>query len=75
MKIKLKKETIIGLAFILLVISNYFAFYRGIRQANLECIDFNVMSIIDNTNTITICALLYITSLWLCHKLKPNKSN
>lgn len=75
MKIKLKKETIIGLAFILLVISNYFAFYRGIRQANLECIDFNVMSIIDNTITITICALLSITSLWLWHKLKPNKSN
>ena len=75
MKIKLNKEGIIGLAIILLIISNYFAFYRGKRQANLECIDFNVMSIIDNTITITICALLSITSLWLWHISKPNKSN
>ncbi|TCK66848.1 hypothetical protein DFQ05_2133 [Winogradskyella wandonensis] len=58
LKMKLKKKLWISFAVLFFILSNYTAFYRAKRQAYLECIDFNVLSIIDNTITFGICFTL-----------------
>ena len=56
------------LAYLLIVTSVGFAFYRGKRQAHLDCIDFNVLPIIANSITIVVCAILLVFGLVLLKK-------
>ncbi|GGI57019.1 hypothetical protein [Winogradskyella haliclonae] len=72
MKSKLKLKQISG--YILIFSTLCFAFYRGKKQAQLECIDFNILPIIDNTITITICTILSLVGIWLMTKSKLYKT-
>ena len=56
------------LAYLFIVISVCFAFYRGKRQAYLDCIDFNVLPIIANSITIIVCTILIVLGLILLKK-------
>ena len=56
------------LAYLFIVSAVIFAFYRGKRQAHLDCIDFNVLPIIANSITFIICAILIIFALILLKK-------
>ena len=56
------------LAYLLIVLAVGFAFYRGKRQAHLDCIDFNVLPIVANSITIIVCAILIILALVILKK-------
>jgi len=56
------------LGYILMFASLYYAFYRGKKQGELDCIDFNVLPVIANTITIIVCIILMITGVFLLKK-------
>ena len=62
---KMKKK----FGYILIFLSICFAFFRGKRQGKLDCIDFNVLSIFDNTITIIVCLSLMIVGTILIKKI------
>jgi hypothetical protein len=53
------------LGYILILASLYFSFYRGKREGELECIDFNVLPFIANSITIIVCITLIIVGIAL----------
>lgn len=59
-------KKIFGYTFILT--SLVFAFFRGKRQGELDCIDFNVLPMIGNTITVLVCIGLTVFGLFLIKK-------
>ncbi|RKE98121.1 hypothetical protein BXY80_0194 [Ichthyenterobacterium magnum] len=60
--------------YILILLSIYFAFFRGKRQGKLDCIDFNVLSIVDNAITIIVClSLMIVGSILIKRKFNSIK--
>lgn len=53
------------LGYLLIFASIFVAFYRGKRQGELDCIDFNVLPIIANSITIIVCVLLVVIGAYL----------
>ena len=53
------------LGYLLIFASIFVAFYRGKRQGELDCIDFNVLPIIANSITIIVCVLLVVIGTYL----------
>jgi len=56
------------LGYVIILASSFFAFYRGKRQGELECIDFNILPIVANTITIIVCIILMIVGVFLFKK-------
>lgn len=64
------------IGYLFIVASVSLAYYRGKRQAYLDCIDFNVMPFITNGVTLLICASLIVTGVFLIEKrLKEHYKN
>ncbi len=55
-------------AYLLITSAVIFAFFRGKKQAELTCIDFNVLPFVGNTITIVVCAILIIVALIILQK-------
>lgn len=53
------------LGYLFIFASIFFAFYRGKRQGELDCIDFNILPIIANATTIIVCVLLVVIGAYL----------
>ena len=56
------------LGYIFIFASVVFAFFRGKKQGELDCIDFNVLPIIPNSITVVVCIALIGFGLFLLKK-------
>ncbi|WP_179317994.1 hypothetical protein [Winogradskyella undariae] len=53
------------IGYILILASLVFAFFRGKKQGELDCIDFNVLPMIGNSITVIACIGLTVFGLVL----------
>lgn len=60
-------KTLVG--YMLILLSTYISFQRGKNQGKLDCIDFNILPIIDNTITFIICITLTLIGLKLLNRI------
>ena len=60
------------IGYTVIAVSAIFTFYRGKRQAYLDCIDFNIMPFITNCTTILVCVSLVIIGIRFIEKGQKN---